>query len=287
MKNEPIVFERTYNAPVSKVWKALTDRNGMKHWYFDISAFEPVVGFEFRFVAGNEGREFVHLCKVVEVIPEKKLKHSWQYEGVEGSSFVTWELFSEGKNKTRVKLTHEGLDTFPQNKDFAKQNFIQGWTAIVGTLLANYVEVSYITKSIALNVSPEQVWQILVSLDAVANWAQAFSEGTIVESDFEKGSPIVWKTSGGEVGVRGVITERIENRKLVFAYFEDGDTSSSQPAPNAYKEDFEIALKDGKTILTVNAGPLSKTWVNTHDPLWDKAMEKIAESIPESGDLER
>lgn len=141
MKNEPIVFERAYEAPVAKVWKAITSKEDMKQWYFDILDFKPEVGFEFQFVAENEGQKFVHLCKVVEVVPEKKLKYSWQYEGFEGNSFVCWELFSEGKNRTRVRLTHEGIETFPQIKDFAKQNFVQGWTEIVGTLLADFVEV--------------------------------------------------------------------------------------------------------------------------------------------------
>ena len=117
MKNEPIVFERAYNATVAKVWKAITDKNDMKQWYFDIAEFKPVVGFEFSFVGENEGRKFVHLCKVVEVIPQKKLKHSWRYDGYEGNSTVVWELFEEGPN-TRLKLTHIGLETFPDNPDF-------------------------------------------------------------------------------------------------------------------------------------------------------------------------
>lgn len=273
MNTEPIVYERTYNAPVAKVWKALTDKNDMKHWYFDIADFKPVVGFEFSFVGENEGRKFVHLCKVMEVVPQKKLKHSWRYEGFGGNSFVTWELFEEGKNKTRVKLTHEGLETFPQNKDFARQNFIFGWTEIVGTLLLNFVEVSDIVKTIELNVSPEQLWQVLVSVDAVTNWAQAFSGGTIVESDFKKGSPIVWKTAGGEVGAQGFVKERIENKKLILAYPENGDFS--QPDSEIYKEVYDIAQKNGKTVLTITAGPLAKTWTKTHDPLWDEVMTKI------------
>jgi hypothetical protein len=70
----------------------------------------------------------------------KKLKHSWRYDGYEGNSFVTWELFEEGE-KTRVKLTHEGLETFPMNNpDLAKNNFVMGWTEITGTLLPNYLQ---------------------------------------------------------------------------------------------------------------------------------------------------
>ncbi len=36
MENKPIVFERVLNASISKVWKALTDKDKMKNWYFDL-----------------------------------------------------------------------------------------------------------------------------------------------------------------------------------------------------------------------------------------------------------
>jgi uncharacterized protein YndB with AHSA1/START domain len=73
------------------------------------------------------------------VVPGKKLQYSWRYEGHEGNSFVTFELFDEG-DKTRLKLTHEGLETFPPTPDFAKQNFVQGWTEIIGTNIKKFVE---------------------------------------------------------------------------------------------------------------------------------------------------
>ena len=74
------------------------------------------------------------------MVPGKKLQYSWRYDGYEGNSFVTFELFAEG-DKTRVKLTHEGLETLAAtNKDFARENFMQGWTSIIGTNLKNFVE---------------------------------------------------------------------------------------------------------------------------------------------------
>ena len=139
MKHEPFVIERTYNAPVEKVWKAITDKDQMKEWYFDLSAFKPEVGFEFQFAGQNEGRTFLHLCKITDVVAEKKLRHSWRYDGHEGNSFVTFELFPDG-NGTRLKLTHEGLETFPDIKDFARENFVQGWSQLIGTSLKEYVE---------------------------------------------------------------------------------------------------------------------------------------------------
>ncbi|MBT1703688.1 SRPBCC family protein [Chryseosolibacter indicus] len=141
MKIEPFVIERTFNASVEKVWKAITDKDKMKHWYFDLAEFKPEIGFEFHFEAGEKGKCYVHLCKVTAVIPNRKLQYSWRYQGYTGISFVTWELFPEGESKTRLKLTHEGLETFPvDNPDLAPHNFERGWNAIVGQSLQNFLE---------------------------------------------------------------------------------------------------------------------------------------------------
>jgi uncharacterized protein YndB with AHSA1/START domain len=142
MKNEPVIIERTFNAPVEKVWKALTDISQMKKWYFDMAEFKPVVGFEFTFEGGNkeENKIFIHLCKITAVEPLRKLAYTWKYKGYSGESLVTIELFGGGKT-TRLKLTHEGLETFPTDtKDFAKENFVMGWNHIIGTSLKDYFE---------------------------------------------------------------------------------------------------------------------------------------------------
>jgi uncharacterized protein YndB with AHSA1/START domain len=137
-----IVIERTYNAPVEKVWTAITDKDEMKKWYFELAEFKPEPGFEFQFYGeGKQGEKFLHLCKVIEVIPKKKLTYSWRYDGYDGDSFVTFELFPEA-NKTKLKLSHKGLESFPAtaHNDFAKENFMEGWTYIIGTGLKEYVE---------------------------------------------------------------------------------------------------------------------------------------------------
>ncbi|UGU16161.1 SRPBCC domain-containing protein [Sinomicrobium kalidii] len=140
MKNDPLIIERTLNAPVEKVWKALTDKDHMKQWYFDLAEFHPEVGFEFQFKAGKDEKKYLHLCKITEVIENEKLSYSWRYDGYEGNSHVIFELFPEG-SRTRIKLTHEGLETFPEsNPDLAKENFVQGWTYFIGTALPNFVE---------------------------------------------------------------------------------------------------------------------------------------------------
>ena len=136
---DSVVLERTYNAPVARVWKALTDADQMRVWYFDLKEFKPEVGFEFEFTVEHEGNRYHHLCKITKVIPQKKLAYTWRYDNEEGNSLVTFELFGEGE-KTRLKLTHEGIETFPKTPAYARKNFEAGWTTLIGTELKQFVE---------------------------------------------------------------------------------------------------------------------------------------------------
>jgi uncharacterized protein YndB with AHSA1/START domain len=139
MENSPIVVEITLNAPASKVWKAITSDQEMKKWYFDLPGFKAEKGYKFHFNGGTEHKTYLHLCEVLEVVPEKKLSYSWRYDGYEGNSKVSFDLTPEG-DKTKLKLTHEGLETFPPNPDFARNNFVEGWNQIIKTSLKNYLE---------------------------------------------------------------------------------------------------------------------------------------------------
>lgn len=134
-------IERTYNASITKVWNALTRSDELKQWYLDLPDFKPIKGFEFTFMLGKDPDNlYKHQCKITDVIPGKKLAYSWQYEGYEGNSEVIYELFEEGK-KTKVKLTHKGINTFPEdNEDLSANNFAEGWTFIVGKALKEYAE---------------------------------------------------------------------------------------------------------------------------------------------------
>lgn len=140
MKQEPLVIERSYQTSLEKLWQAITDPAQMKQWYFDMQNFWPEAGTEFSFTGENEGVVYVHLCKITEVIPNKKLSHTWTYKDYEGASLLTWELFDEGA-MARVKLTHEGLETFPQDKkDFSRESFTAGWNHILGTSLKEFLD---------------------------------------------------------------------------------------------------------------------------------------------------
>jgi len=138
---EAITLERTFDAPIGRVWTALTDVDQMRKWYFNLKEFKPEVGFEFEFIVEHEGNSYHHLCRVTDVVPEKKIAYTWRYKGEPGDSLVTFELFPDG-NKTRLKLTHTGIETFPKTPAYARKNFEAGWTAIIGSELKQFVESS-------------------------------------------------------------------------------------------------------------------------------------------------
>lgn len=137
----PIIKEVLLDATPAKVWKALTDKDEMRQWYFDLKEFKAVPGFEFEFEGGPEDRIYIHQCKIVDVIPIEKLSYTWSYQGYQGSTLVTFELFEEGE-RTMLQLTHEGLENFSvnNNPDFDKKNFDAGWSHIIGKSIKDYID---------------------------------------------------------------------------------------------------------------------------------------------------
>ncbi len=143
MEKAQVVIERTYNAPVERVWKAITDIDQMKQWYMPaLTSFEPKVGFQTGFKAGKPGGEsWLHAWKITEVIPNKKISYEWRYPDFPGNSLVTFELSADG-DKTHLKLSHTGLETFEGDKNpgLAPHNFENGWNQLINTLLKDFVE---------------------------------------------------------------------------------------------------------------------------------------------------
>ena len=139
--SKPLVIEETYDAPVEKVWNAITSYDEMKQWYFEeMESFKPETGFTTRFNIHNNGNDYFHIWKVTEVVPMKKIVYRWTYRDYEGDSYVSWELSTEN-NKTKLKLSHSGLDTFPKdNPDFRRESFVGGWTYFLSNRLKDYLD---------------------------------------------------------------------------------------------------------------------------------------------------
>ena len=140
MSASDIVINETYNVKSQQVWEAITDKEKMRSWYFDIPDFSITPGSEFHFYGkGKEGESYLHICKVLECVSGKKLSYSWRYDGYSGNSIISFELQTINSN-TNLQLTHSGLETFPAVAAFARENFVEGWTYLIKTGLKSFLE---------------------------------------------------------------------------------------------------------------------------------------------------
>lgn len=140
MSAQPVIIKEIFEAPIDKLWFALTNKEAFDKWYFDIDKFEAIVGFEFEFYGGS----YLHHCKIVEVETNQKIAYTWSYPVYEGDSLVTFELTEIEDvlgNQTQLILTHEGIETFPpDDSNFSRASFEAGWNEIIRISLKNYIE---------------------------------------------------------------------------------------------------------------------------------------------------
>jgi len=101
--------------PVETVWDYLTKSELMEQWLMR-NDFQPIVGFDFQFRTNPyPALDFdgIVYCKVLEIVPFKKLSYSWKSGPGEGKitldSIVIWKLESKEKG-TEVFLEHSGFE---------------------------------------------------------------------------------------------------------------------------------------------------------------------------------
>jgi uncharacterized protein YndB with AHSA1/START domain len=138
----PVVIERIFDAPLDAVWQAITAHAQMTRWYIpNIASFKPEVGFRTEFNVREGGRDYLHQWEVTAVVPGRKIAYRWKFGGYPGDSVVTFELSPDG-GKTKLKLIHEGLETFrpEENPALAWKDFDEGWANLIGSSLKAFVE---------------------------------------------------------------------------------------------------------------------------------------------------
>jgi len=112
------------------VWGYLTNSELMELWLMK-NDFQPVVGHEFQFRTNpHPDVDFggIFYCKVLEVVPFKKLSYSWKTGPGDGSttidSVVNWELQPKG-NGTLLLLDHNNFAVMENLPLF--NSMIDGW----------------------------------------------------------------------------------------------------------------------------------------------------------------
>ena len=100
-----------FQHPPEAVWEYLTNAELMELWLMK-SDFQPVIGHEFAFRSNpvpSLDFDGIVYCKILEIVPFKKLSYSWKLGPGDGTinvdSVVRWELEPKGKG-TGLLLDH-------------------------------------------------------------------------------------------------------------------------------------------------------------------------------------
>lgn len=103
------------DAPATVIFKALTDEKELVRWLPRTAKMDARVGgaYEFNFYWAAKNLETTAKGRVVELVPNKKLAYTYA-SSEDGAgippSLVTWTLEEESEGRTRVTLTHSGID---------------------------------------------------------------------------------------------------------------------------------------------------------------------------------
>ena len=105
-----------FSHPVEMVWAYLTTSELMTQWLMK-NDFQPVVGSDFQFTTGpipSLNFDGIIYCKVLEIVPFKKLVYSWK--GGPGNGVITLDSVVEWKLETRDK----GTELFLEHSGFSE-----------------------------------------------------------------------------------------------------------------------------------------------------------------------
>lgn len=196
-----IILSQRFDAPVDTVWKALSEEANLKEWYFDVQNYIFQVGTEFSFYEEGTAKQFLHVCKFLEIIPLQRISHTWTHpQQSQGSSILTWDLEDQG-DKTLVTLTHAGVENFADaGPAFAPANFEMGWNAILKTNLRNYLYgIKKLVFDLSIQATPEQLWHTLWHAPSYTQWTEPFCAGTHYIGDVKQvGSRVHFLSPSGE-----------------------------------------------------------------------------------------
>lgn len=281
-----VTIDKVFDTSKENVWQALTDKEVMKIWYFDIPRFNLEVGADFSFYEG-EKKEYLHEGKILKVEENRLLQHTWLHpEQSKGSSVVTWQI-DEIDGKVRVTLTHEGLESFADaGPAFVPENYEMGWNAIVKTNLRNYLYgIKRLTYSIEINASAETIWNKMWDKLTYQQWVKPFCEGTYMTGEFAQGNRIHFLTKDGR-GMYSDIGYLIPKKLIIFSHI--GNMSDFKELPldaeterwTGSFEIYKLEENEGKTnvIAEIDCVPEYIDYMNTTFPLALQELKKISEN---------
>ena len=135
--------------------------------------------------------------------------------------------------------------------------------------------------SILINAPREKVWQTLWNDQNYREWTSVFSEGSRAETDWKKGSKVLFLGGSGE-GMVSRIEENIANEFMSIKHLgivKDGveDTHSEEVKKwEGAMENYTLRDLNGKTELIIDMD-ITEDHKDYFQTTWPKALQKVKE----------
>jgi hypothetical protein len=133
--------------------------------------------------------------------------------------------------------------------------------------------------NIVIDATPEKVWKVLWADDTYRKWTSAFSEGSYAETDWKKGSKVLFLDGKGQ----GMVSKIAENRPNEYMSIEhlgevkDGveDTSSEKVKEWAgAHENYTLKKVNGKTELSIDMD-INDEYKEMFTKIWPVALDNV------------
>lgn len=139
---------------------------------------------------------------------------------------------------------------------------------------------------ITIDAPREKVWDVLWNDSSYPEWTSVFSEGSRAETDWKKGSKVLFLSGTGE-GMVSRIEENIPNEFMSFKHLgtvkdgvEDIDSEKAKEWSGSL-ENYTLKTVNGKTELTVDMD-ITDEYKDYFLTTLPKALEKVKELAEKS-----
>ena len=293
---KPLIIERTFDAPLAKLWKAWSVPAVFRMWWGPEGYSCPAVTIDFReggkchaAMRGADGKDIWSIGTYQEIVPNKRIVTSDDFADADGNVVPpshygmpgTWGdkvqmtiSFEETNGKTKQTIKHEGL---PEEM---LEDCRQGWNSSLDKLEKTVTaKMKRTTFNTSIDAPADKVWNALWDDASYREWTSVFMPTSHMKADWRKGGKVLF-LDGDNNGMNSVIDDLQPNKYISFRHLGEvrngvEDTSYGDMFGESH-ENYTLNEANGKTELIVDIDATSE-FADYFANIFPKALAKVKE----------